>query len=126
MAFITKPERVNPKDIIRSDTINKLIQGLGDVESYLENLFGFLTDHVEYGKVSNIPTNNNGVFAYPVSFQKEFSNSPYVFVSVENLNPKVDLAIWVNGVTTTGFTLYVKVIKRERNTYCNVNWLALL
>ena len=126
MAFITKPERVNPKELIKSETINKIIQGLEDIESYLESRISFLIDHLEYGKVFNIPTDNNIVLTYPISFQKAFSNLPFIFLTVENLNPDVDLAIWVSDVTTSSFKLNVKIIKKKANTYCDVNWLALL
>jgi hypothetical protein len=126
MGFVTKPDKVHPKELIKSDTINKIIQGLEDIESYLESRINYLLDHLEYGKVTNIPTNDNTVLTYDITFTKQFTNNPFIFLTVENLNPDVDLAIWVSNVTTTGFTLNAKVIKKKANTYCNVNWLALL
>jgi len=126
MAFITKPERVNPKDIIKSETINKLIQGLEDVENYLERMTLIISDHLEYGKVENIPTDRVGTYTYPIDFQKAFGNNPYVFLTVENLDPNVDVNIWVSNTSITGFTLNVKIIRVRPNTFCSVNWLALL
>jgi hypothetical protein len=126
MGFVTKPDRVNPKELIKSDTINKIIQGLEDIESYLENISSYLLDHLEYGKVTNIPTNDNTVLTYDITFTKQFTNNPFIFLTVENLNPDVDLAIWVSNVSIAGFTLNVRIIRKRINTYCNVNWLALL
>ena len=126
MVFVTKPERVNPKELIKSETINKIIQGLEDTERYLENVIGFLIDHLEYGKVENIPTNAIGTFTYAITFTKQFTNLPYIFLTIENLNDRVDVNVWVSDVTTTSFNLVVKVIRVQPNTFCNVNWLALL
>ena len=126
MSFVTKPDKVQYKGLIKSETINKIIQGLEDIENYLENIPTLVTDHLEYGKVSNIPTDNNIVLTYDITFTKQFTNNPFIFLTIENLNPDVDLAIWVSNVTTTGFTLNVKIIKKKANTYVNVNWLALL
>jgi hypothetical protein len=126
MTFVTKPDRVHPKELIKSDTINKIITGLEDIENYLESRLSYIIDHLEYGKVTNIPTNDNTVLTYDITFAKQFTNSPFIFLTIENLNPDVDLAIWVSNVTTTGFTLNVKIIKKKANTYVNVNWLALL
>jgi hypothetical protein len=126
MSFVTKPDKVQYKGLIKSDTINKIITGLEDIESYLENRISYLIDHLEYGKVTDIPTDDNTVLTYDITFTKQFTNSPFIFLTVENLSPDVDLVIWVSNVTTTGFTLNVKIIKKKANTYCNVNWLALL
>jgi len=126
MSFVTKPDKVHPKDLIKSDTINKIITGLEDIESYLENRINYLLDHLEYGKVTNIPTINNTILTYNITFAKKFTNNPFVFLTVENLDPDVDISYWVSNVSTTGFTLNVKVIKKRANTYVNVNWLALL
>jgi hypothetical protein len=126
MSFVTKPDRVNPKERIKSDTINKIIQGLEDIESYLENLVTLVKDHLEYGKVSNIPTSSVTTLTYNITFTKPFSSNPLVFLSIENLNPYVDISYWVSNVSTTGFSLNVKVIRVRPDTYVNVNWLALL
>jgi len=125
MAFITKPERVNPKELIKSETINKIIQGLEDVENYLENLTVQLPFTVDFGKVENIPTNQVGTFTYQVSFNKTFNTIPYIFLTVENLNDKVDVNIWVSNASVNGFILNVKVIRARPNSYCNVNWMAI-
>jgi hypothetical protein len=125
MSFVTKPDKVNPKELIKSETINKIIQGLEDIENYLESRDNCLIDNLEYDKVTNIPTDNNTVLTYDITFTKQFTNNPFIFLTIENLNPDVDLAIWVSNVTTTGFTLNVKIIKKKANTYVNVNWLAL-
>jgi hypothetical protein len=126
MSFVTKPSKVNPKELIKSETINKIIQGLEDIENYLDSRDNYLIDHLEYDKVTNIPTDNNTVLTYDITFTKQFTNNPFIFLTIENLNPDVDLAIWVSNVTTTGFTLNVKIINKKANTYVNVNWLALL
>jgi hypothetical protein len=126
MSFVTKPDRVQYKGLIKSETINKIIQGLEDIENYLESRLSYIIDHLEYDKVTNIPTDNNTVLTYDITFAKQFTNSPFIFLTLENLSPDVDLAIWVSNVTTTGFTLNVKIIKKKANTYVNVNWLALL
>jgi len=126
MAFITKPERVKPKDVIKAETINQIIQGLEDVENYLENIVKVVEDHIEYGKVKNIPTDRTGTYTYQITFKKQFTDIPYIFLTIENLDADVDINIWVSNVTTTSFTLNVKVISVRPNTYCNVNYLALL
>ena len=126
MVIISKPPRVNPREIIKSSTINTIIQGLQDVEDYINSKLQALQDHIEYGKVSNIPTSSNTTLTYNIQFNKPFTSSPYVFISLENLDPNVDVNVFVSDVSTTGFTLNVKVIRLKINTYCNVNWLAIL
>jgi hypothetical protein len=126
MVIISKPQKVNPREIIKSSTINTIIQGLQDVEDYINSKLQLLQDHIEYGKVSGIPTSSNDTLTYNVQFNKPFTSSPYVFISIENLDPNVDVNVFVSNVSTTGFTLNVKVIRLRTNTYCNVNWLAIL
>jgi hypothetical protein len=126
MSFVTKPDKVQYKGLIKSETINKIIQGLEDIESYLESRNNYLIDHLEYDKVTNIPTIDNTILTYDITFTKQFTNNPFVFLTVENLSPDVDLAIWVSNISTIGFTLNVKIIKKKAGTYVNVNWLALL
>ena len=126
MTFVTKPNRVNPKELIKSETINKIIQGLEDIENFLESTVAVVNDHIEFNKIANIPTNTTTLQTFNVVFSKPFSSNPFVFLTIENLNVNVDLKVWVSNVTTTGFTLNVKVLLPRPNTYVNINWLALL
>jgi hypothetical protein len=126
MTFVTKPNRVNPKELIKSETINKIIQGLEDIENFLENTVRVVNDHIEFSKVENISTNITTLQTFNVVFSKPFSSNPFVFLTIENLNVNVDLKFWVSNVTTTSFTLNVKVLIPRPNTFINVNWLALL
>jgi hypothetical protein len=126
MIIISKPPRVNPREIIKSSTINTIIQGLEEIENYLNSLTQVVQDHIEYGKVSNIPTSSIDTLIYNIQFNKPFTSPPYVFTSLENLDPNTDVNVFVSDVSTTGFTLNVKVIRKRANTYCNVNWLAIL
>jgi hypothetical protein len=126
MVIISKPPRVNPKEIIKSSTINTIIQALEEIENYLNSSIQVVQDHIEYGKVSNIPTSSIGTLIYNINFNKSFTSPPYVFISLENLDPDVDVNVFVSNVSTTGFSLNVKVIRKRTNTYCNVNWLAIL
>lgn len=125
MSFITKPTFVEPKTKILASDINKIIQGLIDTENYLENVLGLVTDHIEYGKVQNVNTSNNGIFTYQISFSKQFTNLPVVLLTLENVDVDVDLMVWVSNVTLSGFVLNVKVIKKKANTSCNVSYLAV-
>jgi hypothetical protein len=126
MTFVTKPNKVSPKELIKSETINQIIQGLEDIENFLESVVKVVQDHIEYGKVENIPTSSVTTLTYNVTFTKQFTSNPFVFLSVENLDSFVDISFWVSDVTTTSFTLNIKVIRVRPNTYCNINWLAIL
>jgi glutathionyl-hydroquinone reductase len=126
MSFIPKPNRVNPKEIIKSETINTIISALEVIENYLENRFFLITDHLEYGKLTNIDTSRVGTFTYNITFSKPFTNKPYVFLSVENLDPNVDINVSAQNVSTNGFQILVKVIRVRQNTYCQINWFAVL
>jgi len=126
MSFIPKPNRVNPKEIIKSETINTIINALEIIETYLENKFYRITDHLEYGKITNIDTSSIGAYTYNITFNKPFTNVPYVFLSVEDLDPNVDINFSAQNVSTNGFQILVKVIRVRQNTYCSINWFAVL
>ena len=126
MSFIPKPNRVNPKEIIKSETINTIINALEIIETYLENKFYRITDHLEYGKITNIDTSSIGAYTYNITFNKPFTNVPYVFLSVEDLDPNVDINFSAQNVSTNGFQILVKVIRVRQNTYCSINWFAIL
>lgn len=126
MSFIPKPNRVNPKEIIKSETINTIINALEIIETYLENKFYRITDHLEYGKITNIDTSRIGAYTYNITFNKPFTNVPYVFLSVEDLDPNVDINFSAQNVSTNGFQILVKVIRVRQNTYCSINWFAIL
>lgn len=125
MVTITKPNFVQPKTKILAEDINKIIQGLIDTENYLNSLQITEKYQIEYGKVENISTSRVGHYTFNVTFSKSFEKIPVVMFSIENLNPDVDLNIWVSNLTKNGFTLNVRVIRMKTNSYCNVMWLAL-
>jgi oligoribonuclease NrnB/cAMP/cGMP phosphodiesterase (DHH superfamily) len=126
MSFIPKPNRVNTKEIIKSETINTIISALEIIENYLENFVSIVKDHLEYGKIMNIDTSSIGTYIYDITFNKPFTNVPYVFLSTENLDPNVDISISAKNVSTNGFQIMVKTIRVHRNTYCHINWFAVL
>jgi hypothetical protein len=126
MSFIPKPNRVNPKEIIKSETINTIINALEVIENYLENFVSVVKDHLEYGKVVNIDTSRVGTYTYDITFNKPFTNVPYVFLSAEDLDPNVDILFSAQNVSTNGFQIMVKVIRRRIGTYCSINWFAVL
>jgi hypothetical protein len=126
MSFIPKPNRVNPKEIIKSETINTIISALEVIENYLENFVSVVNDHLEYGKITNIDTSSVGTFTYDVTFNKPFTDVPYVFLSVEDLDPNVDITFSAKNVSTNGFQIMVRVLRRRGGTRCSINWFAVL
>ena len=127
MTFITKPNFVQPKTKILAEDINKIIQGLIDTENYLENLVRIVEDHIEYGRIVNIPTGDTGLLTYNITFSKPFTSPPRIFLGLENMHIDVNIKpLYVTNISNTGFTLNVYVVKKKAGTSINVTWLAIL
>lgn len=104
---------------ITSQDLNKMLDILDGLN--------FVEDHIEFGKVLNIPTINNGLVSGSVTFAKEFSSIPLVFLSLENVNVDVLIGfVCCSDVTTQGFIWNILVSKKKTDTYCNLNWMAIL
>lgn len=104
---------------ITSQDLNKILDVLDGINT--------IEDHVEFGKVLNIPTSSTGLASGIVYFTKAFLAIPYVFLSLENVSVNVLVAsIFCTNVSAESFTWNILITRPRPNTYCNVNWLALV